>query len=312
MATMGRRTAACLIVACLAVAACGPGASADTPRPDVGASPGDVSHLDGVSVTVRVDPNPVRRGDPVSLVAVMRNDRPTPVDYSPGGCAFADLAVSIPVPWEPTGRTWAGREGWFKTYLLANAYAPGAVAAFSPITATLLSTPCGGVSGEMLEPGGELTADFTRAIGNFLRTYSYVETLPYTITVGIDRQNDPPPIEPGFTGIPPHFFPIYRQITATGELTIDGPPTHPLTAGQAIDRLLSDGRFAGWLRAQAPDSCETANLFLDNDRPPEQGTVWHIELFCETGVPRHFAFASIDAFSGELRRLDICDDPCDR
>jgi hypothetical protein len=37
-----------------------------------------------------------------------------------------------------------------------------------------------------------------------------------------------------------------------------------------------------------------------------------IELFCETGVPRHFVIAAVDAASGVVRLVNVCDDPCAR
>jgi hypothetical protein len=268
--------------------------------------------LDGVTLTAVVDPNPVRHGEPVSFTASLRNDRGVPVDFSPGGCAFADLRVTFPVPWEPTGRRWTGRGDWFKTYLLDNAYAPGGVSARSPIDATLLSTPCDETLAEpILLPNETLTADFSRAIGNALDANSHTSRVPFSISVDLDRQNDPPPIDPRATGFPPRFFPIYLHLTVAGELKIDGPATDFLTAGEAIDALLGDERFATWLLDQPDGTCETANLFLDRPRVGEP-TVWIIDLFCETGVPRHFAFAWIDAITGDIRRLDICDDPCDR
>jgi hypothetical protein len=291
---------------------------APTQGPDVpppSASPGEiVATIDGVSLTVRVDPNPAPRGEDVTFLAELRNDRATAVDYSPGGCAFADLLATFPVPWHPTGRTWTGRAGEFKDFALNNAYAPGAVPAWAPIDAVLLSTPCDeSTAGEALLEAGEVqAADFSRAVGNALRTYSHTSAMTFSITASIDRQNDPPTIEPGYTGFPPRFFPIYLNLTATGVLAVEGLAADPLTAGEAIDALLDDIRFRTWLNDQPEGTCQTANLFLDNPLALDGDVVWIIDLFCESGVPRHFAFGWVDAETGEIRRLDICDDPCDR
>ena len=68
----------------LAAGACG--GPAESRPPIEGAI---VSTLEGVSLSVIVDPNPVPRGENVTVVAILRNDRGSGVDYSPGGCAFA-------------------------------------------------------------------------------------------------------------------------------------------------------------------------------------------------------------------------------
>ncbi len=303
----GRRFAWVLGCAVALVACTRPPANLGANRP-----PGAVeSRLDDVVLTVVVEPNPVPAGELPIFRAELRNDRGEEVDLSSGGCAFADLRVSIPTPWEPTGRTWSGREGWFKTYLMEHAYGPGGVAAFSPIDAILISTPCEEATRDVLQPGESLTADFSRAIGNFMTTHSHAATMAFSITVDLDRQNDPPPIEPGYTGIPPRFFPEYRHLSASGEVTIGGPPAAVVSAGEAIDVLLDDSRFTTWLNEQPPATCETANLFLDSGQPIEAGAVWYIDLYCETGVPRHYAFAQVDAATREIRRLEICEPPCE-
>ena len=302
---MGPRIRIGLLAIGFLAVACGGGTGIAEEPPPEGAI---VATLDGVTLTVVVDPNPVGKDADVRFVASLRNGRGTDVDYSPGGCGFSDLHITIPVPWEPTGRTWTGREDWFKTFLLRSAYGPGGVPAGAPIDAVLLSTPCdeSTPADPVLRPGEVLTVDFTRAIGNARRTYQHAATFAFSISADIDRQNDPPPVEPG-NQRPPRFFPEYRHVAAQGELTIDGQPTDLLTAGEAIDVLLEDGRYATWLNAQEPGTCETANLFLDTLPPANGSTVWFIQLMCETGVPRHDGFGAVDAVTGEIRRLDLQD-----
>ena len=308
---MGRRRIGLglLAIGILAAACAGGPSIADESPPD-GAI---VSTLDGVTLTVVIDPNPVGKDEDVTFVASLRNGRGTDVDSSPGGCAFADLEVTVPIPWEPTGRTWTDREGWFKTFMLRNAYGPGAVAAWAPIGKTLLAKPCDEQTPDVLRPGEVRTADFTRAIRGALRTYQHAGSFAFSITAHIDRQNEPPPVDPGFNGIPPRFFPIYRQVSVQGELTIDGRPTDLLTAGEAVDVLLEDERFTTWLNAQKPGTCETANLSLDTLPPEHEFTVWFIQLMCETeDVPRHDGFGAVDAVTGDIRRLELCDLSCDQ
>lgn len=296
----------------------GPGAGAPTvgPAPTEGpeappptASPGDiVATIDGVSLTVLIDPNPAQRGEDVTVVATLRNDRGTAVDYSPGDCAFATLRATFPLPWYPTGRTWTGQEGWFKDFVLNHAYGPGAVAAWAPIVVDLVATECdeSRPTEVLLEPGEVQTADFSRAMGNALRANPHAATMAFSITAQIDRQNDPPTIDPGFTGIPPRFFPIYTNLTAEGVLAIDGPAADLLTAGEAIDVLLENEAFAAWLNDQPPGTCEAANLFLTDGPPPDyEYVVWLIQLMCETGVPRHDGVGFVDAATGDIRRIEV-------
>ena len=306
---VARRIGLGLLAICVLTAACSSGSKGEDWTPPEGAI---VSSLDGVTLAVEIDPNPVGKDEDVTFVASLRNGRGSDVDYAPGGCAFSSLNVTVPVPWEPTGRRWTGREDWFKTFLLRSAYGPGGVPAWAPITSTLLSTPCdeSHPDSPILRPGEIQTADFSRAIRNARRTYQHAATFAFSITAQIDRQNDPPPVEPG-NMFPPRFFPIYRQVVVQGELTIDGRPTDLLTAGEAIDVLLEDDRYAEWLNAQRPGTCETANLFLDTLPPTHEFTVWFIQLMCETGVPRHDGFGAVDAVTGDIRRLEFEDDPED-
>ncbi|HJP89554.1 MAG TPA: hypothetical protein VJ850_11020 [Candidatus Limnocylindrales bacterium] len=299
----------------LAVGACAQGNAS----PSISTAPGAiVSELDGAFLVIDAPTAPIRAGEPPSFIAELRNERATDVQYSNGGCAFADLEMMIPAPWQPTGRAWDGTAAWFKDYLLHHAYGPGGVAASSPVTSTLLSTPCVESSG-ILRPGQTLKADFTRAIGNFVTTYSFAPTMPFSMTVNLDPQKPLPPPPTG-NGIPGHFFQEYRQVSASGTITIAGKHTAVLSAGQAIDALLEDGRTTEWLEEQDLPTCQTANLFIDNDTAPEGNAtaaplvleaVWFIELFCETDTERHFVAARVDAATGEIRRFEACDKGCE-
>jgi len=270
-----------------------------------------VSSLDGVVLTVLVDPNPIPEGQHPRFVAELRNSRDEDVDFQPGACAFANLRVTIPTPWEPTGKTWAGLEAWFKDLMLQHAYGPGGGAPFSPIDATLMSNPCEESTPDILPPGATMRADFTDAIDEFMTTNAHAATIPFSITVDLDLQNSPPPIEPGYTGIRPRFFPEYHQLTANGELAMEGRRAAVLTAGQAIDAVLEDERWTTWLEAQDLPTCRTANLFLEDGQAADDGATWYISLYCETDEERHIGFAHVDAATGEVRRLEVCDKGCE-
>ena len=315
-----------LLIAVVALAACSaprgapartPGSAPDAKTPDPAprssaTSGALVAQLDGVTLSVLVEPNLLPRGGDITFTAVLRNGRGSFVDYASSSCAFAGLSVSIPVPWEPTGRTWTGQEGWFKTYLLNHAYGPGGVAAHSPANPILLSTPCDESDFDpILTPGQEERADFSRAVRDVLETYPHVVSVAFSISVDIDLQNERPTAEPGYSGIPPRFFPTYRHLTVEGVLMVDGPPTDLLTAGEAIDLLLENDDFVRWLRDQPAGTCQTANLFLTDRSPPDGATWWLINLYCETDVPRHWVAGWVNAETGETKPLEFCDDPCE-
>jgi hypothetical protein len=291
----------------------GPAPSQGPDAPPPTASPGDVvSTVDGVSITVRIDPNPVRRGEGVTFVATLRNDRGSAVEYDPGDCAFASLRGTFPIPWYPTGRTWTGQEGWFKDFVLNNAYGPGAVAAWAPIAVDLLANPCDESTSQLLMAGEVRTADFSDALGSALQANPHAETMAFSITSQIDRQNDPPTIEPGYTGIPPRFFPVYTSLVAQGVLAIDGPASDLLTAGEAIDVLLENEEFATWLDDQDPVVCPAANLFLTEGPPPDyEHVAWLIQLMCEAEGRSYDGYGWVDAETGDIVRLQVCDTGCE-
>jgi hypothetical protein len=291
----------------------GPAPTQGHEAPPPTASPGEiVATIDGVSITVRVDPTPVRRGEDVTFVATLRNDRGSAVEYNPGDCAFASLRATFPIPWFPTGRSWTGQEGWFKDFVLNHAYGPGAVAAWAPIAVDLISEPCDESTSELLMPGEVRTADYSRAVGNALQSNPHAATMSFSISSEIDRQNDPPTIEPGYTGIPPRFFPIYTSLVAEGVLAIDGAATDLLTAGEAIDVLLENEAFAAWLNDQDPGACPAANLFLTDGPPPDYEYVaWLIQLMCETGGIAYDGLGWVDAETGDIVRLEVCETECE-
>ncbi len=293
----------------------GPAPTEGPGGPPLTASPGEVvATIDGVSITVRLDPNPARRGENLSVVATLRNDRGTVVDYAPANCAFAGLRGTFPTPWHPTGRTWTGQEGWFKDFVLNHAYGPGGVAAWAPVMVDLQAEPCdeSAPAEALLQPGEERTADFSSAVRDALDANPHAESMAFTITAQVDRQNDPPTIEPGFTGLPPRFFPIYTSIVAEGVLGIDGAATDLLTAGEAIDVLLGNEAFATWLNDQDPGACTAANLFLTDGPPPDYEYVaWLIQLMCEAGGRSYDGYGWVDAETGDIVRLEVCETECE-
>ena len=87
-------------------------------------------------------------------------------------------------------------------------------------------------------------------------------------------------------------------------------------AGQALDAMLADEKFAAWLGEEAKGTWSTANVFLMNYGAAQgivpAGPSWEIDLFREVGVPRNWAIGYVDPFTGRLRNLTFCKAPCDR
>jgi hypothetical protein len=108
---------------------------------------------------------------------------------------------------------------------------------------------------------------------------------------------------------------IGKELEVSGHLPIVGSARRTLSAGEALDVLLSDPQFSTWLAERPSRTWTNANLFLqssptDNGILPA-GPAWEIDLFREQGVPRHFAIAFVQPFTGALR-VNYCDIPCDR
>jgi hypothetical protein len=277
------------------------------------------STLDQIVLTVVTDPQTVDSGRRVQLTAMLRNDRPTPVAYGLLGCGFASVEVSPQLPFEPFGKAWAGRAGWFKDFVLNHGYAAGGAPATEPAPVTLFAggAPCDGLEGSesTLLPGQLLTNTFSWPAEVVTGLRAAPGAVPFTVTAGFDRQNGPPSYEPGYTGIRGSWVPMYKQLSVRGHLTVVGEAPDAVSGGEALDALLEDEGFVRWLEGQAPGTCDTANLILANNHaggiiPP--GPAWDIELFCESGVERHFAIAAVDAISGKVTLLDVCSIPCGR
>ena len=95
-------------------------------------------------------------------------------------------------------------------------------------------------------------------------------------------------------------------------MTIDGPATDLMTAGEAIEVLLENDEFATWLNDQEPGACPSANLFLADGPPPDYEYVaWLIHLMCETGGVEYHGLGWVDAETGDIVRLEVCEPDCD-
>jgi hypothetical protein len=260
---------------------------------------------DGLTMTVRVTTPTVAVGGHVGIGVKVENARTTPVEHSVQCDAQVTATAALPVPLAPAGREWDGIAARFKGYVLIQGMGPGAVPADAPITVHAPAFPCAGFDGEaILEPGGvieetlSLPTDLVEGVPAAPGSYELEVLFLY------DRQ----PLAGGMVK--------YEQLRLTDDFTVEGPIPPVLSGAQAIDSMLAEPRFAAWLARMPSTTWTNANLFLEHGdgqgNVVPRGTTWSVELFRENGVPRNWAIGHVDPFTGAVRNLTICDNPCDR
>ena len=271
---------------------------------------------DGIAVTIALDRSVVAPGQSVLMTATVRNDRPIPTIVGFSDCgAPATISGDVAVPWNPTGRKWEGVAGEFKRFALEQGLAGGGVRADRPVTIYARGEPCEVGEPEIrLGPGASSTALLTWTAQIVEDVPALPGDVPISVGVSYDRPDPLPPraCNPlcGLRVIP------WKSLAANGVIRVAGAAPPILTAGQAVDALLADARFAAWLPTLPSATWSGSNLFLQNMRtgggivPP--GPMWEIDLFREKGVPRTWAIGFVDAFDGSVRNVVFCNDPCDR
>lgn len=270
------------------------------------------------TMTVTPQSETVAAGGKWTVDVELRNDRDVPLIYGDGPCsAFASLAVTVPIPLEPDGAPWSGMEADFKAFALTNGLAGGGVAATDPMINYVFDRTCPEASGDFKElaPGASVSHSITwtaEIIGG-------LDALPgpvdFLVSSGIDPDRTEPPTIDSDGGPIGMWFPRYTSLSVTGVLRVDQPRQAPISIGEAIDSVLGDVRFTGWLASQPGGTCTGVNVLLQEGQagsliPP--GPNWEIDVFCETGVPRHWAISTVDPFSAEVTGVNFCDIPCDR
>jgi hypothetical protein len=272
----------------------------------------------GLTMTVALDRSEVEPGASLSIAVTIHNGRSVPVVLLVAQCgASATMYALVPVPVDPSGRAWEGIAGEFKSYALTEGYREGIVPATAPGWVYATVEPCreGGPE-RTLAPGETVSASMTW-------TAALVEGVPalpgdvaFKVSVGHDPTGEPPSYPPDYEGPLRSWSKIYKQLTVDGTIQIAGDAPHVVTAGQALDSMLADRRFAAWLSEQPQDTWSVANVFLLNYGAAQgivpAGPSWEIDLFRENGVPRNWAIGFVDPFTGELRNLTFCNAPCDR
>jgi hypothetical protein len=108
---------------------------------------------------------------------------------------------------------------------------------------------------------------------------------------------------------------MYRQVSVDIPVSLAGGGSTPLPMAEAIDAVLSEPRFSDWIATEPESSWTYVNVFLTNGHGEgitAGGPAWEIDLIRETGVPRSWAIAFVDALSGKVVSTNFCDSPCER
>ncbi len=275
---------------------------------------------DGVTLTVTTTASTVAAGGNVTIILSLGNDRSTPLVYAVGQCGeVGSLTVTVPLPLDPPGKTWTGVEAWFKDRALSSGQAGGGVPATAPLAEYVRASPCPEVPPPNFEatlaPGATVSSTFTWSAEIIPGLDALAGPVQFVASAGFDRQNGPPSYPPDYNGPLGSWFPVYRQVAMDGAIEVAHGSQAPLSIGQAVDGLLADSKFTAWLRSQPAGTCEQLNVLPTSGQGGsifKPGPNWEIDLFCETGVPRHWAIAGVDPFTAEVRSLTFCNVPCDR
>jgi hypothetical protein len=290
-----------------------PTRESQSPEPSASASTSLETEVDGYSLSMTVDHPTLAPGETATFKATFHNGTKSPVDYYVPWCGGpASLQVQIPLPTEPSGRTWPGIAGQFKQYVLKEGYGAGGPPALGPFVSTVNAKPCEeGQFEAMLGPGESVTSSLAWKAEIVAGVPALAGPVPFTVHVGYDRQNGPLSYAPDYKG------PLtYKQLIVKGVLEVDGTARTLASLGEVIDSVLADARFTKWLAEDPQSTWSNANLFLMS-QPKAQGIMpagpsWELDLFKEIGVPRHWAIAFIDPFDASVLSVTYCNVPCDR
>jgi hypothetical protein len=288
------------------------------PSPTRSASGGIVASAsaDGLTLELRAASRSIPSGETLELVARVHSDRADPVEYGVQyPCAPVEVTAALPMPLGPTGRSWEGLAGRFKTFALTEGYGIGSGGVGGPVTTYAEVTPCDGFKGERILAPGETIESRMAWRASVVKGIGVAPgRVVLHATFAHDRLNEAPsPPPPG--QIASSWVPMYESLPVELAVEVSGTAPQVLTTGQAIDALLADPRFERWLAEEPPTTWSVANVLLlaggGGGIVPDVPS-WEIDLFREVGVPRTYAIGFVDARSGTVLELSICDDPCDR
>ena len=297
----------------------GPAATAAARSPSAAAlamesqSAAYVGKADGLTLTVSLDRSSVAPGEVVTFTTTLQNGTTEPVDHSVPRCGGgASVAVLVDLPQGPVGKTWSGIAQTFKDYVLTEGLGPRGAPPTLPVKVDAVAEPCAvGQPEAILAPGQSVTSSLPWKAEITPGVEALAGTVPFTVSAGYDRQNDPPSRQPG--AISGMFIPIYKQLVVSGALEVVGEGPALAAPGEVIDAVLTDRKFAKWLNDQPRATWSNVNLFLAPGRTdgfPPTIPSWELDVFVEVGVPRHFAMVFIDPFDASFLLAQYCDVPC--
>jgi hypothetical protein len=256
----------------------------------------------------------VAPGEAVTFTSTLQNGTTEPVNYSIPGCGgVASLVLSVDIPQGTPGKTWSGIAQEFKDYVLTEGLGAGGGPLSSPVRVDAVADPCvyDHDFEAILPPGESVSSSLTWKAEIVTGLGALAGSVPFTVSAGYDRQNDPPSYPPG--SVVGMWVPIYKQLVVSGELEVVGEALALPGPGEVLDALLADKTFVTWLDNEPRATWSSANLFLAPGRTdgfPPTVPNWDLDLFLEAGVPRHFAMAFIDPLDASILLIQYCDVPC--
>jgi len=272
------------------------------------------AEADGVTLKVTLDHSVLAPSEVVTFTSTLENGRTKPVDYSIPGCGgVGSLSLSVDIPHGTPGKTWSGTAQGFKDYMLTEALGAGGGPLLSPVRIDAFAEPCENdheFEG-ILAPGESVTSSLTWKPEIVTGLGALAGNVPFTVSAGYDRQNDPPSYPPG--AVMGMWAPIYKQLAVNGTLAVGGEALALPGPGDVVDALLADKKFVKWVEKEPRASWSSANLFLAAGRTdgfPPTVPNWELDFFLEAGVPRHFALAFVDPFDASILLIQYCDVPC--
>jgi hypothetical protein len=259
----------------------------------------------GLSMKVSLDDAHVVAGSDLNLTVVANNARPMPVVLSMACGAPAVVTGLVPLPLDPNGLDWDGVAATFKQFATSKGHGPGAVPALAPVEVGATGE-CPQDQFEMtLAPGDSTTSSLAWKAQIVGGVPAQTGVVPLEISIGHDPTGAPPSYPPDYIGLHASWSKAYKQLAVAAAVDVVDGPTKLTSAGQALDALLSNERFANWLLEEPPESWEDANLFLTygdgSDGIAPKGPSWEVDLFRSVDGARSWAIGFVDPFSGGLQ-----------
>ena len=225
------------------------------------------------------------------------------------------MTATLPLPLEPTGRTWTGASASFKQAALGgtsiSVESDGSVGSF------IYSGACGNAnSNQTLGPGQTIETQLVWQASLAQGVPALLGNVPFTLTLmGYPGYPEVLPTQAPGLGIGADFvLPEASNLHVSGQVEVAGPAPKLLSKGQVIDAALSDPQFAKWLAEEPSSTWSIINIVLENEGPTAYipaGPNWMIEVVRENGVPRNLALAFVDPYTGAVQ-MNTCESPCSR